>query len=466
MTQNFLPDVITRVPFGFHFHWLRETARGVFAGASPIRVDAPEPALISRKPSGAVEVSVGAAPAHDDLLAALAGIHPIQWLRRTLKSAGSLEWKRIAQEHGATTRELEQLHERWLTLTTSAEDRLYREAATGADLLARLRRTAEREARRSLAREFTSLRRLRDAIYAQAAVALRQRAESGAPMDGPLYLELQMPFFDRFAHRRRACSLASLQPVAAGPDEIFVRAAAKRSRVDPRLVEWGRTILAAPLVRHCAEPLPDFGRLSFRLEADAGEVLVERATLDAWTRTPHGRDAAFCDVFRRVSLHLQRVTRKWLPEVYFSSQGRHNSALDAAFRLFAATPPYLGDCRSDLTREMMGRENLESAIRSSGMSADRRAMALRAYRALMSFDDFLVEDAIRMAGSVREIKVKLQADAGSVARRLNMESPMYARAAQARLRRIAAVPALANLAPLFLIEATRELSRALSNKQG
>ena len=97
MTQNLLPDVITLVPFGFQFHWLREIARGLFAGASPFRVDAPAPARISRKSSGEIDVALDVIPAHDDLLAALAGVHPIQWLRRLLKSSGSLSWKAAAR---------------------------------------------------------------------------------------------------------------------------------------------------------------------------------------------------------------------------------------------------------------------------------------------------------------------------------------------------------------------------------
>lgn len=457
MTQILLPDVITRVPFGFQFHWLREIARGLFAGASPFRVDAPAPARISRKPSGEIDVALDPIPPHDDLLAALAGVHPIQWLRRLLKSSGSLSWKAAAEAHGASTLELEQLHALWQTLTTSGEDRIYRDAATGGHLLARLRRTAEAEARQSLAREFVSLRKLRDAIYAQAVVALRMRAESGAPMAEPVYLDLNLPFFDRFAEKRRGCSIGSLHPVAVGSGEIFVKAPARRSLLDPRLVEWGRAVLAAPLVKHCGDPVPDFGRMSFRIEQNVEERSLERRELDAWNHTPHGRDAAFCDLYRGVSLHLQRVTRDVLPRVYFANPARQTGPLDAAFRLFAATPPYVGECRCDLTRELMGRESLEQAIFTTGLPPDRRVRALNAYRALMMFDDFLIEDAIRMAGSVREINYMLRADPAAVARRLTIESPMYGRAARARLRRIADIPALVDLAPLFLIETTKAL---------
>lgn len=155
------------IPFGFDFHWVREVALDVLRGATGFRldggvtagvtasVDAPFDIRISSagsrlrlllnslasrsgglelKAAAQVSSEVGPAPGGDSLLAALAGIHPLEWVRNMLTSKGSGPWRDLAGATGVPTWMLDRIHFGWQEMSTRAEAAVWHALASDVEL--------------------------------------------------------------------------------------------------------------------------------------------------------------------------------------------------------------------------------------------------------------------------------------------------------------------------------------------
>lgn len=163
------------VPFGYDYQWIREPALNVLRGTTGIRIDSCAVASISacltadfesrvrmsdgrlrlelksandRNGSGGVKASarvaseVKAEPGAGQLLAALAGVHPIEWFRKTLAASCGADWRALADATGLTARQLDAAASFWRSLTVKCEAALWRALGEGGGL-AELRRALE-----------------------------------------------------------------------------------------------------------------------------------------------------------------------------------------------------------------------------------------------------------------------------------------------------------------------------------
>jgi hypothetical protein len=162
--------LVTPSPLGLDYHWAREVLTGVLRGATGLRLDASADAHISATFRGVFHATVtrddvGGAPwlrlrlfrdcgndmaldihAQANLLAtgepkelvsALLGIHPLQWVRDALKEIGSTRWKQIAEKCGASCESMERLLNAWGGLGARAEAAIWK-AADSAESLSHL----------------------------------------------------------------------------------------------------------------------------------------------------------------------------------------------------------------------------------------------------------------------------------------------------------------------------------------
>ncbi|MBN9659330.1 MAG: hypothetical protein J0H49_14185 [Acidobacteria bacterium] len=156
----------TPSPFGFHFHWLREAVRGVLQGTTGLCLDASADATLTATLSGSYTATLtrddtgpdpslrltlrqssestlqGSAKAaitanvdtvlpasSDELLDALLGVHPLQWLRAALAEIGSVRWKELAAACGVPGYTLEALLDAFQQLGARAESVIWKAAA-------------------------------------------------------------------------------------------------------------------------------------------------------------------------------------------------------------------------------------------------------------------------------------------------------------------------------------------------
>lgn len=146
------------VSFGFDVHWLKEVAEGVLRGTTGVRLHNAGRVLLQARAGGQwqtaawredvdgvpglrmavwqaegraaslagwLHLSASADPASSaavrDLVGALAGIHPLQWVRGLLNSVGSRRAEEFVQAAGATLRALDAVRELWMATGGQAE---------------------------------------------------------------------------------------------------------------------------------------------------------------------------------------------------------------------------------------------------------------------------------------------------------------------------------------------------------
>lgn len=156
----------TPSPFGFHFHWIREAVRGILQGTTGLCLDANADATLSATLSGTYTATLtrddaGPSPSlrltlnqasestlqgtakaaitanvdtvlpanSDELLQAILGVHPLQWLRAALGDIGSVRWKALAAAAGVPCPTLEALLEAFQQLGARAESVIWKAAA-------------------------------------------------------------------------------------------------------------------------------------------------------------------------------------------------------------------------------------------------------------------------------------------------------------------------------------------------
>ncbi|WP_321473098.1 hypothetical protein [uncultured Paludibaculum sp.] len=161
-------------PFGFDFHFINEAVRGVLQGTTGLRIDAAVDAVIAASLTGsytaalqrddvdgepwlrlslnqaaesALQSSVKATitanvdtvlpTSSDELLHAILGVHPLQWLRSSISEIGSVRWTRVAEACGAPSATLEYVLDTLQKLTARSESVLWK-AATQPTALAEL----------------------------------------------------------------------------------------------------------------------------------------------------------------------------------------------------------------------------------------------------------------------------------------------------------------------------------------
>ncbi len=155
------------LPFGFDYHWVREVALDVLRGTTGLRLDSDATATVSASLSAQFEVrirndngrlrleirstsadrgsfgvkavagvktEVSGVNGSDSLLKALAGIHPIEWVRKMLAAGGSADWRDLADAVGVRTRLLDRLYTNWQELTARGEAALWRALGDGSEL--------------------------------------------------------------------------------------------------------------------------------------------------------------------------------------------------------------------------------------------------------------------------------------------------------------------------------------------
>lgn len=152
-------------PVSFRLRWLRETVRGMVRNPLPFQFNSGSEARITltyhgemrgrlwRAPQGfgieyvavrepvevAAHVESWETPVPDPLLAALVGVHPLEWFRQNAVKGGSWEWLRTSYWQQAPVERLEQIAAYWERLDLDQEARAWESfGADGALALAAL----------------------------------------------------------------------------------------------------------------------------------------------------------------------------------------------------------------------------------------------------------------------------------------------------------------------------------------
>lgn len=140
-----------RRPVSFRLRWLRETVRGMVRNPLPLQFNSGSEAHITltyrgemrgrlwRAPEGigieyaavrepaevAARVESWETPVPDPLLAALVGVHPLEWFRQNAVKRGSLEWLRTSYWQQAPVERLAQIAACWERLDLDQEARAW-----------------------------------------------------------------------------------------------------------------------------------------------------------------------------------------------------------------------------------------------------------------------------------------------------------------------------------------------------
>ncbi len=216
------------------------------------------------------------------------------------------------------------------------------------------------------------------------------------------------------------------------------------------------------------------------------ELLTE-PTGEAWLQAPGERDAAFRDVYPRVSVAVQRSLRTWLPRMFFTSLERYRT-LETAFPLlvYSSSRPYVGGSKYDFTYDILSEASMalffrrvsrqlpkqlsrvHAVLRHAGDKSTavhyhpaRAEEVLRAVQAkprlllgLLAAEAFLVNAFVILGCGMREAG---QQDGGAGRRRVAAVASAFARPVGRRLNRLYAGCGFPGLGVLLLQEATRAL---------
>lgn len=216
------------------------------------------------------------------------------------------------------------------------------------------------------------------------------------------------------------------------------------------------------------------------------ELLTE-PTGAAWLQAPGERDAAFRDVYPRISLAVQRALRTWLPRMFFTSLERYRT-LEKAFPLlvYGSSWPYVGRSKYDLTYDIFSDASMALFFRRASRQLPRQLSRVHAVLlqagdkstvvhyhprrveevlcavqakpkyllGLLAAEAFLVNAFVILGCGMREAG---QQDGGASQQRVAAVASAFARPFGRRLNRLYAGCGFPGLGVLILQEATRAL---------
>lgn len=214
----------------------------------------------------------------------------------------------------------------------------------------------------------------------------------------------------------------------------------------------------------------------------------------AWLRAPRESDPEYFEVYRNMSVAVQKALRTWLPYVYFS-EVRHYEDLGAAWPLmvYQCTRPFPGRPPCEFTYDIMdiGRMRVarQSVTRALAVEMKRVAQVLLAagrrraasfyrdtpprvvlnsvetqpvhFNALVSADTAFVHALIDLGRNGREAHDMMGRDADRAVRRLSRFAADFTSVFHRRLRRLYGGNSFTAFGSLLLAEATRALASSV-----
>jgi hypothetical protein len=358
-------------------------------------------------------------------------------------------------------------------------------------------------------------------------------AAAAGRLDGELAgaetIQVHLPFFDRKEWDERAETLERAEATADGDGHIFVHTGKAFGRERQRTVAQVALAIAAPLLfpedsprfdltftdrrtaprahvgcalsaalRACEmgdEPWGWLGRVagSDNVEAEVS-LSVPGNLAGAWLRVPEETVGAFFEVFSKVSIAIQRASRRWVPYAYFSELDRYEDWRTAYPLIFyQSTHPYSGRPRSDFAYDLVGPGDPGVArpwafrplvselarIHQTLLNAGRPDLA-RLYEtwrareivagvvrqpkhinALLTNDAFFIDQFVSLGLEARALAARHASDPERAAKELAVFLPHFAVPLHRKLRRLYAGWGFEAFGSLLLVEATRALAGAL-----
>lgn len=112
-------------------------------------------------------------------------------------------------------------------------------------------------------------------------------------------------------------------------------------------------------------------------------VSIPASAAACWRRTPSEKESAFLPVYAAISTAVQKMLRSWLPYLYFAEPDRYRSPAAALpLLVYAASQPFPGKSRQELTYDVLNSQNMALFFRTSArhlaLHLDRVSRALRA----------------------------------------------------------------------------------------
>lgn len=112
-------------------------------------------------------------------------------------------------------------------------------------------------------------------------------------------------------------------------------------------------------------------------------VSIPASAAACWRRTPSEKESAFLPVYAAISTAVQKMLRSWLPYLYFLEADRYMSPAAALpLLVYAASQPFPGKSRQELTYDVLNSQNMALFFRTSArnlaLHLDRVSRALRA----------------------------------------------------------------------------------------
>jgi len=361
----------------------------------------------------------------DALSAALRGLHPLDRLRALLNDTGSKAWLAKALQVDVPTRALEELANVWpglgaaveTAMLEAARDPEARETTAAWRLLSERAQNALVALEDHFRLENAGLERLPIVQnIAEAAPEALARRRLLHRADGPVYLDLRLPFFSHKTWPGRFTELAAARVETGADGSLWIcRAEDKHAahqnhfhavaacagawlcgRPDRRpagfsitfddtrvmlpeqtTAEWftvlsgyGLAEGAREMLTHFSDSHPVQASLHLRL---AGDAMVR------WTEFPAQREAEYFSAFQPVARAVQLTLRRWLPLAWFWSHDLFEEQFVVDPRLaYQATPIFTGQPRNRFTLDPLDDKLRQRALSGVRKNLPALVAALRA----------------------------------------------------------------------------------------
>lgn len=345
-----------------------------------------------------------------------------------------------------------------------------------------------------------------------------QLAGAGDPASAAadFYISLHLPFFDRKKLLAKKVDWSNPTIIAAGsatlivcPDRdkpmlSIIEAQVAQTLATPfRLADNAGATQEGEIVfsyRRAPEPgwtnpfwsaiLAEYGFPEDARERDAVLTLaLPMDSLHAWARIPHARESANLAQMSRLAQALQRTLRMWIPALHFTSpRALETLRSELAILVYSCLEPVAGKRRCHLTYDPVDPADMQKALRSAARrltpllkqltkECEQRGLETvmsdfvmrdaaqmlkwvgrhpRAAASILTTESFVIEEFVRLADMLREIKALLIQPTTNTVKQLAHFVDEFVLSLHRRLRRVNHTDCSA-IAPLLLLQATAAL---------
>jgi len=358
--------------------------------------------------------------------------------------------------------------------------------------------------------------RIRSMVRSLIAARLTAAEDPATDAGSDFYISLHLPFFDRKKLLGQKVDWTDPTLIAAGSTTLIVCPAREKPMLSIIETEVAQT-LATPFRMAEAAGAPMEGELTFsyRRTAEPGwrnpywaAILAEYGfpenvqdqdsvltltlpidALQAWARIPPARESAYVAPMSRMAQSLQQTLRTWIPALHFTSPAALETLRsELPLLVYSCIEPVAGKSRCHFTYDPADPADMQKALKS----ASRRLQSLlkllakesellgieqpakdyvlrdpaqavkwvarhpRTTGTILATESFVIEEFIRLADMLRELKAMLILPTSNTVKQLAHFVDDFVVTLNRRLRRVHHTDCSA-IAPLLLLRATAAL---------